>query len=184
MTVIVQISKQEVTTLKIHNSSKTMNLPEFYFLDTFFLLSIPQQCQGLMTLQLLVKDTTVSFNSHGIYNLPMYRQVNGNNQQWMFRLGGGKCITRDQWQHKLKGKLKTGACANTSRGAKGTAFREKKVVLGGWSRVQGLKGLELRSREMLLRRSVFVLSIFILTLLQLLQKLLWLLYLKQARFLF
>ena len=118
-----------------------------------------------MTLQLLVKDTTVSFNSHGIYNLLMYRQVNGNNQQWMFRLGGGKCITRDQWQHKLKGKLKTGACANTSRGAKGTAFREKKVVLGGWSRVQGLKGLELRSREMLLRRSVFVLSIFILTLL-------------------
>ena len=106
-----------------------------------------------MTLQLLVKDTTVSFNSHGIYNLLMYRQVNGNNQQWMFRLGGGKCITRDQWQHKLKGKLKTGACANTSRGAKGTAFREKKVVLGGWSRVQGLKGLELRSREMLLRRS-------------------------------
>lgn len=56
----------------------------------------------------------------------------------MFRLGGGKCIRRDQWQHKLKEKLKTGVCANTSRGAKGTTFREKKVVLGGWSSVQGL----------------------------------------------
>ena len=56
----------------------------------------------------------------------------------MFRLGGGKCIRRDQWQHKLKEKLKTGVCADTSRGAKGTTFREKKVVLGGWSSVQGL----------------------------------------------